>query len=163
ELLEMLRAIHCTRVVIVQPSVYGVDNACTVAALRKLGPRARGVAVIDKSTSRDALQALHESGIRGVRLNLETVAEQIDSDAAKKLLNAAVEQIHGLDWHIQIFTRPAVIEALANSIGQLPVPVVFDHFGGFEPATYASQPGFARLIELLKSGRIYVKVSGAYM
>jgi len=41
------RALHMDRVVIVQPSVYGTDNACTLAAVRRLGTRARAVAVID--------------------------------------------------------------------------------------------------------------------
>jgi Amidohydrolase len=35
------RALHIDRVVIVHPSPYGADNACTVDAVRKLGPRAR--------------------------------------------------------------------------------------------------------------------------
>ena len=35
------RTLHIDRVVIVHPSPYGADNACTVDAVRKLGPRAR--------------------------------------------------------------------------------------------------------------------------
>src|SRR5262249_3491764 len=50
DLLALQRELHFDRVVIVQPSVYGVDNACTLDAMKKLGPaRARGVAVIDKT------------------------------------------------------------------------------------------------------------------
>jgi len=41
------------RVVVVQPSVYGTDNACTLDAIRQLGSRARGVAVIDNATPAD--------------------------------------------------------------------------------------------------------------
>src|SRR6476469_8572360 len=43
-------ALHMERVVIVQPSVYGTDNTCTLDAIRQLGSRARGVAVIDANT-----------------------------------------------------------------------------------------------------------------
>ena len=42
--------LHIDRVVIVQPSIYGVDNSCTLDALRQLGARSRGVAVIDEKT-----------------------------------------------------------------------------------------------------------------
>jgi predicted TIM-barrel fold metal-dependent hydrolase len=162
DLQEMLRSIHCSRVVIVQPSVYGTDNACTVDAIRQIGRTARGVAVVDKTASRDDLQKLNEAGIRGVRLNLEVAVQTIDADAAKKMVDGTAEQIQGMGWHIQIFARPALIEAVADSVSQLSMPVVFDHFGGFDPTGYAKQPGFDRFVELLKSGRAYVKVSGAY-
>jgi predicted TIM-barrel fold metal-dependent hydrolase len=43
-----------------------------------------------------------------------------------------------------------------------PVPVVFDHFGRAEAKLGVEQPGFADLLELLRSGKAYVKISGAY-
>jgi predicted TIM-barrel fold metal-dependent hydrolase len=42
------------------------------------------------------------------------------------------------------------------------VPVVFDHFGGARAALGPAQPGFSDLIELVQSGKAYVKISGAY-
>src|SRR6266542_4751827 len=47
EVRALHRALHMDRVVVVQPSVYGTDNACTLDAVRQLGSRARAVAVID--------------------------------------------------------------------------------------------------------------------
>src|SRR5215471_6161353 len=41
------RALHVERIVIVNSVVYGTDNSCMVDALRQLGPRARGIALID--------------------------------------------------------------------------------------------------------------------
>jgi Amidohydrolase len=58
QLLEQQRDLHLDRVVVVQPSVYGTDNACTIDAVRRMGARARGVAVIDKATSRKALEEM---------------------------------------------------------------------------------------------------------
>src|SRR5204862_8367326 len=46
ELLALQRALRLSRVVIVQPSVYGSDKSCTLDGMRRLGPRARRVAVI---------------------------------------------------------------------------------------------------------------------
>ncbi len=37
QLLELQRDLHLDRVVVVQPSVYGADNACTLDAVRRLG------------------------------------------------------------------------------------------------------------------------------
>ena len=40
--------------------------------------------------------------------------------------------------------------------------MVFDHFGGAQAALGVGQPGFANLVTLVRSGRAYVKISGAY-
>jgi predicted TIM-barrel fold metal-dependent hydrolase len=163
QLLELQRDLHLDRVVVVQPSVYGADNACTVDAVRRMGARARGVAVIDKATSRPAVEDMARAGIRGVRLNLETnVAGRFDPSDAKALLDATAEQIRGLGWHVQIYTRTSVISALKDHLAQMPFPVVVDHFGRGNPAQAPTQPDFAALLELVKSGRVYVKISGAY-
>jgi hypothetical protein len=53
---------------------------------------------------------------------------------------------------------PAIKDIVAAS----PVPLVFDHFGGAQAALGVEQPGFADLVELVKSGKAYVKISGAY-
>jgi predicted TIM-barrel fold metal-dependent hydrolase len=162
ELLLLQRDLQLSRVVVVQPSIYGVDNSCTLDALRQLGPRARGIAVIDKSTPREKLVEMNQAGIRGVRLNLEVTADTVDPDAAKKLIGAVAEKIAGLDWHLQILTRPALIAALKSQFNELPFPIVFDHFAGADRRDFASQSGFDVLLELLQAGRSYVKISGAY-
>src|SRR2546423_4188271 len=55
EMRALHRALHADRVVIVQPSVYGTDNACTLDAIKQLGGRARGIAVIDDRATDAAL------------------------------------------------------------------------------------------------------------
>ena len=162
ELVALHAALGLARVVIVQPSVYGTDNACTLDGLRRLGPeRARGVAVSGDDTSRAALDEMHAAGVRGVRVNLETAGES-DPAAARRNLAAAVRQVAPLGWHVQVYSRLSVVEALHDDIMALEVPVVFDHFGGAPAAGGAAQPGFAALVALVRAGRAYVKVSGAY-
>ena len=163
QLLDLQGALKLERVVVVQPSVYGSDNSCTVDAVRRLGARGRGVAVIDQSTTRASLQEMNAAGIRGVRLNLETnTAGRFDPAAAKALLDTTAEQINGLGWHIQMYTRTSIIAALKEHLAKLPFPVVFDHFGRADPTLGTNQPGFDALTELMKSGDAYVKISGAY-
>ena len=87
--------------------------------------------------------------------------EQLDADSSKRTLDLAVEKIQGRGWHIQFYTRPPVIAALKSHIEQLPFPVVFDHFGGAKAAEGPDQPGFDALLDLVKSGRAYVKISAA--
>ena len=158
---DLHQSLHTERVIIVQPSVYGTDNACTLDAIRQLGPGARGVAVIDDQTSEDALDNLHRGGVRGIRLNLQTAA-QVDPAVGRRRFQAAVERMKTRKWHIQIYARLAVIEALKDLVMTSPVPIVFDHFGGAQAALGIHQPGFNDLLNLVQAGKAYVKVSAAY-
>jgi predicted TIM-barrel fold metal-dependent hydrolase len=63
---------------------------------------------------------------------------------------------------VQIYTNLAVISSLKDAVMASPVPVVFDHFGGAQAALGVEQPGFADLLQLLKSGKAYVKIAGGY-
>ena len=159
ELRQLLSALRLDRVVIVQPSVYGTDNSCTVDGLRQLGNRARGVAVIDDKTSDADLDALGKAGIRGIRLNLAT-SGITDPAAARQRFEAAVARVRNRNWHIQFNTQPSIIEALSPQLLASPVPLVIDHFGGATAARGVQQAGFGALVNLVKSGKAYVKISG---
>ena len=162
EMRRLHRALHTTRVVIVQPSVYGTDNRCTLDAIKRLGSNARGIAVIDEQTTSAALEELDRGGIRGIRINLATVG-QTDPDLGKRRFDAAVARIGARKWHIQMYTQLSVISAMAQQIAASPVPVVFDHFGGAQAAASGvSQAGFDVLLDLVRKGRAYVKVSAPY-
>jgi predicted TIM-barrel fold metal-dependent hydrolase/predicted NBD/HSP70 family sugar kinase len=161
ELLALQRALRLSRVVIVQPSVYGSDNSCTLDGMRQLGPRARGVAVIDAATSKAALDRMRRAGIRGVRVNLATAGES-DPSQARRNLAAAVARVAPFGWHVQVYTELSVIAALRDEVPRLGVPIVFDHFGGAQAEGGIDQPGFAALLALVGAGHAYVKVSGAY-
>jgi len=161
EMRALHRALHMNRVVIVQPSVYGTDNACTLDAVRRIGARARAVAVIDDTTSASALDEMHNAGVRGIRLNLAT-SGQTDPAVALRRVQKAVEQLQGRRWHIQIYTGLSVVEAINKAVMASPIPVVFDHFGGAQAALGIRQPGFDALLGLVRSGKAYVKISGAY-
>lgn len=156
------KALHIDRVVIVHPSPYDSDNACTVDALRKLGSkRARGVAVIDGTTTEAMLDDMHEAGIRGVRVNLESYGEN-DPAKASGYLQEAAERVARRGWHVQTYSNLAVLAPLHDVILKLPTTLVVDHFGRAKAALGPSQPGLAELLSLLRSGKVYVKISAAY-
>ena len=162
DLLALQRALHMDHVVIVTPSVYGTDNSATLDGIHRLGPqRARGIAVIDDKTPAADLDAMARAGVRGIRINLET-AGIFDPAASAKKLETAVARLSGRPWHLQMYTRPAVIAALEHALGSLPFPVVFDHFAGAEAALGPEQPGFDVVLRLVGSGKAHVKISGAY-
>lgn len=161
EMTALHRALHMERVVIVTPSIYGTDNSATLFGMKARGPTARGVAVIDDKAPESDLDALGKAGIRGVRLNLATGGVS-DPTVARPRFSAAVERVKARGWHVQMFTSLAMISAIKDLVATSPVPVVFDHFGGARAALGVDQPGFTDLLELVKSGKAYVKISGAY-
>jgi len=156
------RALHIDRVLLVQPSIFGTDNACLLDALGHLGSRARGVVVIDAATSERTLDDMHRAGVRGVRINLGT-AGVTDPAVARERFRAAVQRVKDRRWHIQMFTQLSVIDAISDDLGASPVPIVFDHFAQAQAAAGVQQPGFSTLVKLVTGGKAYVKVSGPYM
>src|ERR1700674_307215 len=161
EMRSLHRALHTDRVVVVHPSVYGTDSACTLDAMKQLGSSARGIAVIDDKTPDTALDEMDRAGIRGIRINLET-AGLTDPALARQRFKNAIERTRGRNWHVQIYTRLSVIESFADRVFTAPVPIVFDHFGGAQAALGVQQPGFDTLVKLVQKGNAYVKISAAY-
>ena len=161
DLLALHSALHIDRVVVVHPSPYGADNACTVDAVRRLGDRARGVAVIDDTVTARALADMHAVGIRGVRINLESYGESDPAVAGRQLQQAAA-RVAPLGWHVQTYTNLAILAALHDTILALSATLVVDHFGRPQAARGTAQPGFDALLALLRSGKVYVKISAPY-
>lgn len=161
EMTALHKALHIDRVVIVTPSVYGADNSATLAGMKARSNNARGVAVIDAATPERDLDAMERAGVRGVRLNL-TNAGITDSAAARHKLMAAAARVRRLNWHVQILTTPDVIAGMKGAVMDCQVPVVFDHFGGAIAADGLQQPGFLELVDLVRMGHAYVKISAVY-
>jgi 2-pyrone-4,6-dicarboxylate lactonase len=150
------------RCVLVQPSSYGADNACLLDSLMRLGNRARGVAVIDAElTSNAELDALSAAGVRSVRVNLEAQGDR-DPRSAERALESVSRRVGPRNWSIQIYASLTVIAELKELVLRLPVPLVLDHFGDVRGEGGVDQPGFSTLVEMLKSGRVYVKLSAPY-
>lgn len=161
EMAALHKALHIDRVVIVTPSVYGTDNSATLFGMKARGNNARGVAVIDDKTPDGDLDAMQKAGIRGIRINLATGGIS-DPSIGRQRFQSAVARMKDRGMHIQIYTTLPLIAAIKGDLAASPVPVVFDHFGGAEAKLGLDQPGFADLVELVRTGKAYVKISGAY-
>ncbi len=158
EMAVLHKALHMQRVVIVTPSVYGTDNSATLYGMKARGADARGVAVIGDKTPESELDAMRRAGVRGIRLNLAT-GGTTDPAVGRQRFQAAAERMKARNWHVQMYTNLGMISAIRDLVAASPVPVVFDHFGGAQPELGVEQPGFAELVELVRSGKAYVKIS----
>ncbi|MEE1865870.1 amidohydrolase family protein [Pseudomonas auratipiscis] len=161
DLMEHQRILGLDRVVVVQASVYGSDNRCTLDAIARIGSGARGVAVIDEQTSLAELETLARSGISGIRLNL--AAASADATAALRALKHANEVATQFGWHIQVFAPIEVVQALRHELKKLDVPLVLDHFAGVHASAGVKSEGFKALLGLLAGGNCHVKVSAPYL
>src|SRR5712692_6285564 len=158
EMAALHKELRLRRVVIVTPSVYGTDNSATLWGMKARGADARGVAVIDDKTPESELDAMGRAGVRGIRLNLATGGTN-DPAVGRRRFQAAAERVKSRSWHVQMNTSLAMISAIKDLVAASPVPVVFDHFGGAKEDLGPQQSGFADLVELVRSGKAYVKIS----
>ena len=159
ELRQILQTLKLERVVVVQATSYGTDNTCVVASIRELGNRARGVAIIDEKTPEASLDEMHRAGVRSVRLTLNNLATT-DPAAARQRLKMTIDRLRTRkNWSLQLSTNAATYEILREELIAMPMPLVVDHFGQVQVSEGTGQRGFPVILELLKSGRAYVKIS----
>jgi len=158
EMAALHRALRLQRVVIVTPSVYGTDNSATLWGMKARGADARGVAVIDDKTPETELDAMGRAGVCGIRLNLSTGGTN-DPAVGRQRLQRAIERVKSRNWHVQMNTNLAMVSATKDLVAASPVAVVFDHFANAREELGVQQPGFADLVDLVRSGKAYVKIS----
>ncbi|MGV8951832.1 MAG: amidohydrolase family protein [Cypionkella sp.] len=143
------------RGVLVQPSVYGLDNSVLLAALSRQPDRLRGVVVTAPDTSDAELVRLDGLGVRGVRINLRNKGG-IGLDA----LAALAPRIRDLGWHVQFQVGPESLDTIAALTAQHQITGVIDHlaFMPLDPVGAALDA----LRRVLDSGRVLVKISAPY-
>ncbi|MDA8050045.1 MAG: amidohydrolase family protein [Rhodospirillales bacterium] len=144
------------RMVVVQPSIYGTDNACTLDAVAAFGQeRARAVAVLDESANAPQLRRLHEAGVRGVRFNAVS-----GNGTPLEQLQTLARRIAPLGWHLQLYVHGEQLLELAPRLPGLGLPVVVDHMGGISSEKGVGNPEFRALLGLMEGGRMWVKLCG---
>ena len=155
---RMLKAIGCSRAVLVQPSVYGTSHAAILEAMRSGKFNFRGVAVVSPTISDRELEDLHAAGFRGIRINAASKNAGLPLEAAPRL----AERIKPLGWHLQFYVNVPALKDIELTLAKLPVNVVIDHFGLIDCSAGLESPGFQKLLRLLRQDHVWVKLSGPY-
>jgi 2-pyrone-4,6-dicarboxylate lactonase len=160
---HLLTVLGVDRAVLVQPSVYGTDNAAMLAALRAAGPGFRGVAVVEPTITARKVKALHDAGVRGLRLNLVDRREGRNVVPVDPLRTLA-QRIAPFGWHIEFLVNLDEAPGFADAVAGLPVPIVLGHLGYPRAGArdWTKTAGFAMLLNLLAGGRCWVKLTGPY-
>lgn len=146
------------RAVLVQPGVYGTDNSRHLTAAKEIGIPARVVVAVETETPDDVLTDLHVQGACGVRRIL--VGQE--GAAVEKDLARLADRLAEIGWHLQLLVKPEQLIQLEGFFTRLPCPLVFDHLGMINPNGGPSQPALRALLNILKGGKNYAKLSGYY-
>ncbi len=146
---------------LVQPSFYGTDNSAMLAAMKVAGPAFRGVAVLSDDTTASELEAMHMAGIRGARLNIVDVREGKGRLPVERVARLAA-RIKPFGWHIEFLMHVDEFPEIDTTLATLPVDVVFGHLGYVKTEKGVAAPGFQSLLRLVRGGRAWVKLTGAY-
>ena len=161
-----LKHLHATlgvdRVVFTQPSIYGIDNSAILDGMAALNAetanQARCVVAISLDITDDELAALDKSGVRGVRLNTDNKGGM--PIEMREIPNLAA-RIAPFGWHVEFLFPGKDIGELMPTFTALKVPMSIAHFA-YQPATAGvAAPGFQALLELMRRGNTWIKISGA--
>jgi len=168
EYLAIARRLGFERFVLVQPSAYGLDNACMFDAMNGLDPAVRrGIVHLDEMNVRDAdLARWHDIGVRGVRINISPVrkAETGLAEALGPKIVRTAEICRELGWHVDLLLPGWLVSELMPTLRELLVAFTVAHMGLFPASEGPSQQGFRDFLALVGDGaaRCWVKLTGIY-
>lgn len=136
-------------------SGYGEDNRCLLDAIAHSGGRLKGIAVVRNDIGRAELVQLKDAGVVGIAFNAALLG--VDHYAGTAPLLA---QLAALDLVVSVQVEGDQMAALAPLFERSDVQIVVDHCGRPRTDAGIDQPGFRALLELARTGRAAVKLSG---
>ncbi|KAL2807782.1 hypothetical protein BJX63DRAFT_411160 [Aspergillus granulosus] len=171
------KKIGITKSVLTHGLSYGSDCSSLRDFVADLGEtNSKAIGVIDPDTvTSEELRDMHQAGIRGIRVNLYQYRAMHDIELQKAALRAHASAIKDdyPGWSMAFtHTHPEFWVELKPFIQEEIVPtgiqLVTDHFALLKGSSMTSveditqQPGFQEIIELMRSGHLYVKISAPY-
>lgn len=151
------KAVHISRGVLVQPSVYGFDNHVLIDALTADPNNLRGVVVLNAETRTGEIERLDLLGVRGVRINTRN-----KGGPPLAAVPDLAARLRDFGWLLQFQVHPDHLEDLAGLVSKLTCPVVFDHLGFILLDRPEAAGNFATLQKLLDRENCHVKISAPY-
>lgn len=155
--LALLARLGLDHGVLVHPSAYGDDHSLLLHALQR-NANLRGVVVV-RPGSPLPLAGLRARGVRAARFSHRSGAgANFAGSASLDDLRALAPALADNGLHAELWTDCKVLPQIAPALRALPVPVVIDHMGGFDLQAGIDDPGFRCLLDLLASGKAWVKL-----
>lgn len=151
-----------SRMVLVQPTFYGTDNTLLLDAVQRAGQeRCRAVVRIEEDASDAELDRFHEQGVRALRLDLFSRRDWPLEDLVAYVERMA-ERAEPRGWHLQFYSPGTVVRDLLPFLATFEHPVVIDHMGYMLAADGLTDADTERMLEVLRGGNCWIKLSGPY-
>jgi predicted TIM-barrel fold metal-dependent hydrolase len=152
------------RFVFVQPSAYARDNSCMLDAMKKIAHPCRGIVDVDEHAPDRLLEEMNRAGVRGVRINVSPIHPREEGLGARLMprIDRLEARCAELGWQLDFLFPGWLTQEMLPRMATLKVDFTVAHMGMFLAKDGAQQPGFRRLIDVLKSSRGYAKLTGVY-
>ncbi|MDP2261830.1 MAG: amidohydrolase family protein [Hydrogenophaga sp.] len=151
-----------TRGVLVQPSVYGVDNRLLLDVVREGGGQLMGIAAVPSEVSEEELDHLASVGIRGVRLAHFAGCGVAPAKGFVGIgaLPALAPRLRARGMHLNLLTDSRSLPDIAGILRSSRLEVVLDHMGRVPAELGANHAGADLLCAWLSEGWFWIKLSG---
>jgi len=160
EYLGVLDANGVSHGVLTAPSFYGTDNSLLLDALDRAAGRLRGTVIVDPGIDRASLAAMGDRGAVGIRLNWVRRSALPDVSAAG--YRQLFANVRDLGWHVEIYLEGPPLAKVLPEIRDSGATVVVDHFGSPDPARGVACAGFQAVLDGVRAGDTFVKLSAPY-
>jgi predicted TIM-barrel fold metal-dependent hydrolase len=157
--IALQKALGLEHAVIVQTMVQGHDHSRLLDALRQHPGRFRGIAVPAGDVSDAQLEEMDRLGVRGIRVVVSTGLAGVGAPADAGLDRRLIARVSELGWHVQVVAGGEHLLQLKDLLPALPTEVVIDHAGLPRVELGVNHPHFQVVLELLDTGRCWVKLS----
>lgn len=153
---EVMDAYGITRALLVGPnSGYNRDNRCMLDAIAQSGGRFKGIAVVPTDIARSSLEQLRNAGVIGVAWNATLMGTAHYAGAG-----ALLRMVEELGMLVSLQVEHDQLVELQPMIEKSGARFLIDHCGRPAPGGGLDQAGFQALLELARTGRVAVKLSG---
>jgi predicted TIM-barrel fold metal-dependent hydrolase len=136
-------------------SAYGTDNRLLLATLAEGAGRHKGIAVVPRDISSEALAALQAQGVVGVALNVAMLGVEPFLHC-----DPLLGRLGELGMLAQIQVQSEQLSALLPLLARNSTRLLIDHSGRPDVVAGLRQPAFQALLGLAEGGRTWVKLSG---
>ncbi|MGB6105031.1 MAG: amidohydrolase family protein [Pusillimonas sp.] len=146
--------------VLIALSVLGSDNSYLLQTLAENRQRLRGIITMDPKLGPDAIAALDQQGVVGLRVNLtgDLPIPDFESDDWQAVLAACRRHA----WQVELNDRACRLPLTVKPLLKAGVAIVVDHFGVPDTALGTEDPGFRFLLDCAATGSVWVKLSGPH-
>jgi predicted TIM-barrel fold metal-dependent hydrolase len=128
--------------------------------------RCRGIVDVDENEPDAQLAEMNSLGVRGVRINVSPVKPA--APGFSSTMRPRIERLDArcaeLGWHLDFLAPGWLTEELLPLFARMRCSFSLAHMGMFRAEAGPAQPGFQKLLDLLRhgDGRAWVKFTGIY-